>query len=419
MPRNAIGVHRPYSWAKYLTDFGAKVTVVTAEKHSFDEPLDLVLPELKGVEVIEVPYGLKFSVGNDRNSMSLLLKWLLPSAKKVRNMLRKSLGLRIDPRDGWCRASLKIVENLGQQADVVISTFGPRSAHLLAAHMKVSNPDLLWVADYRDLWSQGHHLGLNSKAKNRERKLELESVGKYADIVTTVSAELAHSLSDLFDRAVNVVMNGFDISSDEVARNLSRDRSESVRAPLRIAYTGMIYEGRQEPTALFNAIRELMDEGALRPGDLIVDFYGARQPGISNLASAYQIDEFVRVHGHVKREKALDAQRNADALLLLEDTSPEAKGVLTGKLFEYLSAGVPIICLGGIDNSAIERVLNFCGSGISLGKDVGLVKQALLDLISSRHPVWFRPEVAHIMEYSRESQARIFREIIDFRIGRS
>ena len=42
-PRNAVSVHRPYSWAKYLAELGVDVTILTAAKRSFDEPLVAVV----------------------------------------------------------------------------------------------------------------------------------------------------------------------------------------------------------------------------------------------------------------------------------------------------------------------------------------------------------------------------------------
>ncbi len=55
-PRNSIGTHRPYSWAKYWSKLGAEVTVLTSQKKSFDAPLDLTLNELPKVNIIQVDY---------------------------------------------------------------------------------------------------------------------------------------------------------------------------------------------------------------------------------------------------------------------------------------------------------------------------------------------------------------------------
>ena len=56
-PRNAISVHRP-SWARYWSENGHEVTVLTAKKQSYDQPLDLDFPILDKVKVIELSYGI-------------------------------------------------------------------------------------------------------------------------------------------------------------------------------------------------------------------------------------------------------------------------------------------------------------------------------------------------------------------------
>ena len=60
-PRNSMSTHRPYSWARYWSEKGADVTVITAKKKIFDHPLDMELPKLEGVKVIEVSYNVKWS----------------------------------------------------------------------------------------------------------------------------------------------------------------------------------------------------------------------------------------------------------------------------------------------------------------------------------------------------------------------
>jgi hypothetical protein len=56
LPRNAIGTHRPLSWARHWAARGAKVTVLTAKKYAFDEPLDLANEPIPGVANVQ-PLG--------------------------------------------------------------------------------------------------------------------------------------------------------------------------------------------------------------------------------------------------------------------------------------------------------------------------------------------------------------------------
>jgi len=55
-PRNSIAVYRPYAWAKYWAAQNVSVTVLTAKKCIYDEPLDLNIPTIEGVDVCEVEY---------------------------------------------------------------------------------------------------------------------------------------------------------------------------------------------------------------------------------------------------------------------------------------------------------------------------------------------------------------------------
>lgn len=413
-PRNAIGTHRPYSWAKYWSSWGAEVIVLTAVKRNFDNPLDLDLPIIEGVKVIEVPFSnLNMDLETAGKISTVITKRLLPFLKKIKKLLGDKLGLVIDARDGWYRSARLTAETLALNADIVVSTHGPRASHLIASHMKLHNPNLHWVADYRDLWSDNHLSYISSRARIKERKLELSTVGKNADSVSTVSNELASDLSGLLRKKVDVVLNGFDISDDQLKVNLNFPKNKFQNHKIRILYTGLIYPGFRDPTPLFLAISNLYAKGLISSSDVSVDFYGDHQDELSLLITRLNVESFVTLRGYVKRDVALQLQKNADFLLLLESSDPKAKGVLTGKLFEYLASGTPIISLGSGPDSAIARVLNYCRSGICLGKDVDLIEKTLLHSLGSSLPHWFSPDFNKIIEFSRESQAKIMFNIIN------
>jgi len=414
-PRNAIGTHRPYSWAKYWSAQGAKVRVLTAQKRDFDHPLDLGLPVLDGVIVKESSYSSPVPRRGEALPDILvdILKW-------GRRKAAHRLGLVLDPRDGWAKHALDDAETLSEGADVVVSTFGPRAAHEIAAHLKARNPHLLWVADYRDLWSQNFLRNWSRRARRKERRRELACVAS-ADLITTVSDELAASLESLIGGKTHVISNGYDEAADAGPQG-AVFTEPAISAPLVVTYTGIVHEPWQDPTPLFRAISLLRDQCALRAGDLYVDFYGGRSNSVATKASKAGIQDFVRCHGHVTREESLFHQRSAGALLLLENGSPEAKGILTGKLFEYLAARVPIISVGGAPSSAAGRVLSYCRSGISAGSEPAHVAAALRELLQGRRPSWFSPAEDRVAEFSRKHQAsrmlKLITEALEARNGR-
>lgn len=79
------------------------------------------------------------------------------------------------------------------------------------------------------------------------------------------------------------------------------------------------------------------------------DSGGVQEEGISEVLDAGTYSHFVHLHGHGKPYEALMAQAEADLPLMLESSLPEAKDVLTDKIFEYVAAGVPILLLLAAD----------------------------------------------------------------------
>ena len=180
--------------------------------------------------------------------------------------------------------------------------------------------------------------------------------------------------------------------------------------PLRIVYTGMIYPGHRDPLPLLNALSQLRRRGELEDGMVTVDFYGDRVEVAMALAKKPEYAPFIRLMGHVTREKALEAQRNADILLLLESPAPEARGVLTGKLFEYLVSGRPILCIGSRPEYEIGQVLKETGTGIVIGPDQygGLSDFIKSTLGGNGLFKIYSPKIERVLMYSRSSQAKEF-----------
>ena len=101
-PRNSIAVYRPYAWAKYWAAQDVSITVLTAKKCVYDEPLGLNLPAIDGVEVFEVAYRSEAASGrkNDGNN-SKIKQALFDYLKKNSRTIRKLIGFNLDIRDRW------------------------------------------------------------------------------------------------------------------------------------------------------------------------------------------------------------------------------------------------------------------------------------------------------------------------------
>jgi nucleoside-diphosphate-sugar epimerase/glycosyltransferase involved in cell wall biosynthesis len=405
-PRNSIATHRPYSWARHWAAQGIDVTVLTASKKFFDLPLDLSLPEIEGVTVVEANYNTVIAMSNaaQKRMSPLLIDFL----KIVKNAMSYVLGREFDIRTNWADVAKRMIAELGTDFDAVVSTYGPDSAHKIAAKFKQVNPDLFWVADYRDLWSLNARNRYPRFLRAITSRKELEVV-RSADLFTTVSHELAELLQQLVQKQPSVIYNGFDIELDP----LRYKKPLQVKGGcLRVLYTGRIYSGKRNPAVLVRALESLIDSGRVALGEVSLEFYGVNTNLIYGEIGRMKYPELVKQLGYVPRDQVLKLQESADLLLLLESGDEDSKGFLTGKIFEYIAAGRPILSIGSAADSAIARVLNETRCGRCYVEDSDAISEDLFNCLRGQLPIWFDPDLQAIQRYSRKYQADLLLQTI-------
>jgi glycosyltransferase involved in cell wall biosynthesis len=105
------------------------------------------------------------------------------------------------------------------------------------------------------------------------------------------------------DKSVFCITNGFD--ADDF-----RPKPESLTSKFTITYTGRLYEGKRDPTPLFEAIQELIRDGVLSREAIQVRFYGAIEPWMPVLVRSFGLEDVVEVAGTVSRDEALLRSEN-------------------------------------------------------------------------------------------------------------
>lgn len=406
-PLNSIASLRPYSWAKYWTEEGHQVTVLTTQKEQ-DPAIHLKLPN-NGFEVIAIPYPSFFSslkkdyhTSNTLTTKHSILSWPKKALIAFFHYLRNKKGIfnscrMPDFTEFWRHSALKAIQS--REWDLVVSTSGPYTVHVLAEKLKKKKRTKKWIADFRDTWSDDHLFPgifpLNLWERRWERKLM-----RSADAITTVSNPFVELFASKYgSHKVHLLENGFD---PEDLKNLSEAPFFSEDGKFRIVHTGFIYQGKRDPTPLFQAIKEMKEEGSSSLLDkLEVIFVGPQQALLQGMLRDYGITKWVKSSGMVSRETALQMQRDAHALLFLPWSDISIDGVLTGKIFEYLYSGTPIIAVGGKGMEASQRLLLEAKAGqvlASVEQIKGYLKTKLVSIKKEKS----QPDETVLARYDRK-----------------
>ena len=200
-------------------------------------------------------------------------------------------------------------------------------------------------------------------------------------------------------KTTHVIYNGYDEDDYPPRVDLTRK--------LTLTYAGRIYAGKRDPTVLFKAIAASRKTKRINPDILQIRFYGSGQEVIRALTKKYGVEDYVYLGGDVSYEQSLLRQCESWILLLLEWDNPLAKGVLTGKFFEYLGAKRPILCIGYKEGS-LGKLLTETRAGIVLNDQKDMEKFLLSCIERYTEHDWslgFMPNQGAIAMYSRRNAA--------------
>jgi glycosyltransferase involved in cell wall biosynthesis len=238
-----------------------------------------------------------------------------------------------------------------RKIDAIFATHDPLSA-LSVASLLSAEFNIPWVADLRDSWNvQVISSPLKQKLiEYHEKKLCLE-----ANSVVTVCEKIAQKLQKDFGKKVHFIGNGFD--------ELDASRNENqIDEKFRILYAGSFSSERQNPSVLVQAINNCISVGRIPAKTIEICFLGLSRDSLPD-DLWQELDQIsVKVKERVPRREALLEMQLSSLLWVIPHT--QDKGVLTGKIFDYLSTGRVIICVPD-DCGEINRLIEKTKIGFS------------------------------------------------------
>jgi glycosyltransferase involved in cell wall biosynthesis len=227
-----------------------------------------------------------------------------------------------------------------------------------------------WVADLRDsLVSHAHRRAdsVATRAKASMHRGVARLVTSRADAITCVSEAISAEMRELEPRGrVVTVANGCDF--DDFAGLEYRPARR-----FRITHTGSFF-GRRDPRPFLQALH---DSGL----DVSARFLGDFREADREWAEGLDLADRLELIAYAPRHVSLELQRDSEALLLLiPDAGGRGKGVLSGKVFEYLAARRPILAAVPPDGAAAELIAATGAGVVAPPDDQDALRQALAAL---------------------------------------
>ena len=373
-PSGGSGVQRWLKMSKYLPEHGWQPVIYTAENAEFpveDPSLEKdICPEAEVIKrpIVE-PYNFYKKMLGIKKDQKVKAGFIDESEKKKGWKERLSVWIRgnffiPDARCWWVKPSVKYLKKYLKEhpVDAIVSTGPPHSMHLIAMKLKESL-DIPWIADFRDPWTEIDYyndLHLTRWADRKHHRLEHEVLTK-ADKVVAVGWNMAKGLQNLGANNPVVIPNGYDWDLQEVPAPgvLSQE--------FTLTHIGIIGANRNEPQ-LWQALHELTSDNEAFRKALKIRLVGQVDQSVVRSIADSNLQDNTEIIPYMPHDKVLQLQLTSQVLLLLVNNTPNAKGILTGKLFEYLASGRPILCIGPEDGDAAKIISEtHAGQSVSFG----------------------------------------------------
>lgn len=327
--RGSSGIQRTLKFSQYLGDYGWLPTVLTAHPRAYANTGDDQLGDIPP----EVHVERAFVLDTCRH-LSIRQRYL-----RIMAIPDRWASWWI----GAVPAGLRLVRKL--KPDVIWSTYPIATAHLIGMtlHRLTGIP---WVADMRDPMTDE----INPVNPMRRRAFEwierktIENCNRVVcttpGAVRTYQARFPHVPAERF----TLISNGYDESNFSGAEDHALALQPAAGRPVTLVHSGIIYPAERNPTAFFEALSMLKQQGRIDAGSLQVLLRATvHDDYVEALAAEHGIADIVKTAPRIAYREALAEMLSADALLILQGSNCNHQ--IPAKLYEYLRARRPVLAL--------------------------------------------------------------------------
>ena len=330
LPQKHIAVTRIISFAKYFYEFGYDVTVLT-------KGVENEFISTDGINIYYVTNKSMISKFDTNKKEAKIIHYL----KCIYNIIFTNIFF--DEEAGWRKEAIKKIREIciNQSFDYILSSAPPISSHIIASEIKQKYPSIKWISDMRDaLWSPNYPDNLRNRLLKKSKEI-LQN----CDLLLSVSYPQLLKYRKITNDKINCleIRNGYDYDTELIRC------SRNVKDKFTILYTGNFY-GPRNPKNFFKALEMLIKKKSIR--NIYVEIIGNNSP----ISIPHSISNYIQEQDKMEYMDLIKYMcSNADLLLLISPSNIE-KGVYTGKLFDYIGTGKPILGLVPKDDVAAKLI---------------------------------------------------------------
>jgi hypothetical protein len=349
-------------FAKYLKAMGHDVTVIRSGEFS-KKPDDSLTYDDMGISVYSFlgsnspaeKYARGELARNANEHRSRI--WFLPyrlrkNVSRIYRFVESPIRFvrRINDAKRKFQLQKVLIDHLRpEQFDVVFSSYGELE-NIFAGKYAAKIFECKLVLDFRDLIAQ--HSACSFLEYRLLRLVQRKAV-QSSDVCTAVSRGLAAELStQAKGKKVITLYNGYEELKTFEVSHIDVDI-------LSFCYTGGLYAGKRDASALFEAIGLLEQRKEIQLDKIRFNYAGNDFEELRRQAVKYGVERILVDHGYIDRKHVSELQRQDDFFVVLSWNTIKEQGILTGKLYEALRAKKPISALvsGTEPNSEIRELI--------------------------------------------------------------
>jgi glycosyltransferase involved in cell wall biosynthesis len=372
-PEQAIGSVRITKFAKFLEQQGIEISIISLKPMPWavrDESLHFEALDHISWEAIGQSHLFKKIFMRARNAAvgqnyslapgcasgaARSFKSIFKSYAQLFYALLKAIDWVVQVRRHACRY-------LGDERfDLILSSYPSFASPFAALALRRMGLAKTIMVDFRDPVSYGTNRRFSLMRFFEHWMLKNASLATFISV--GVKEKVAGGVSGGNDRLL-VLHNGFD--PDDLKKIKPSTIVPRASQKFRFVYVGSLYSGRRDLTPFFAAVACAVKQGGFDRRGIELHYAGQEGGLFLQQAGRYCLAACVVDHGRVPRNESLALQQAADVCLLATWNSPEDRGILTGKMFEFFMLRKPVLAIvnGPFGNSESKRVIERTGAGI-------------------------------------------------------